>query len=81
VLRALTRAASFDSGRPHAAAVIGVVADYTLPRRHGLLRCVLPLSLLLPDAYVAQRVSCSPTRSTVVCHLVKDDTEITIGLI
>ena len=49
--RALTRAASFDSGRPHAAAAaVRVVADYTLPRRHGLLRRVLPLPLLLADA-------------------------------
>ena len=31
--RALTRAASFDSGRPHAAAAVRVVADYTLSRR------------------------------------------------
>jgi len=33
VSRALTRAASFDSGRPHAAAAVRVVADYTLSRR------------------------------------------------
>ena len=44
-------------------------ADYTLPRRHGLLRRVLPLPLLLlADAYVTQRVNCSPTRSTVACR-------------
>jgi len=66
--RALTRAASSDSGRPHAVAAVRVVADYTLPRRHGLLRRVLPLPLLLADAYVTQRVNCLPTRSTVACH-------------
>jgi len=59
---ALTLATSSDGGRPHAAAAVVVVADYTLPRRHGLLRRVLPL-LLLADAYVTQRVNCSPTRS------------------
>ena len=60
---ALTRATSSDGGRPHAAAAVRDVADYTFPRRHGLLRRVLPLPLPLADAYVTQRVNCSPTRS------------------
>jgi len=71
MLRALTRAASLDSGRPHTAAAVRVLADYTLlrrRRRHGLLRRVLPLPLLLADAYVTQRVNCLPTRSTVACR-------------
>ena len=67
ICRALTHAASSDSGRQHAAAV-RVVADCTLPRQHGLLRPVLPLALLLADAYVTQRVNCSPTRFTVACR-------------